>query len=267
VSHMRAIVERFAGRFKGDATYRLAAELTDRQLAAALWHRGFQLLRGATLPLLATKVCAPVLRGRRVVVEHAYAVSSGPGLILEDGVLLNALSREGIHLGRSVTIGRNASLVCTGVIARLGRGIRIGDRSAVGAGSFLGGQGGLTIGDDVLIGPGTHIFSENHNYADAERPIRTQGESRIGVTIGNDCWIGAGVIIVDGVDIGCGCVIAAGAVVTRSVPAFSVVAGVPARVISSRQSGPTVEASHAAARPPELPRHAASVEHRHPADR
>jgi acetyltransferase-like isoleucine patch superfamily enzyme len=264
---MRAIVERFAGRLKGDAAYRLAAELTDGQLAAALWHRGFQLLRGATLPLLTRHVRAPVLRGRRVIVEHAYAVSSGPGLILEDGVLLNALSRDGIQLGRNVTIGRNASLVCTGVIARLGRGIRIGDRSAVGAGSFLGGQGGLTIGDDVLIGPGTHIFSENHDYADAARPIRTQGESRIGVTIGNDCWIGAGVIIVDGVDIGRGCVIAAGAVVTRSVPAFSVIAGVPARVLSSRQPRATTEAPHDAVRLPELPQHAASTEHGHPADR
>ena len=53
----------------------------------------------------------------------------------------------------------------------------------------------------------------------------------------DDCWIGAGAMILDGVRIGRGCVIAAGAVVTRDMPAYSVVAGVPARVIKSRRPG------------------------------
>ena len=237
MSALQSAIERLVGRLKRDPGYRIAGEYSDRQLAVVLWHRGMQLVRGATLAMRARGVLQPVFRGRRVVVEHAYALSSGPGLILEDGVTISALSRDGIHLGRNVTIGRYAVLTCTGVLSNLGVGIRVGDRSAIGAGSFVGGQGGVSIGEDVIIGPGVRIFSENHNYDSLERPIRTQGETRLGVTIEDDCWIGASALILDGITVGNGCVIAAGAVVTKDVPAFSVVAGVPARVIRSRRQG------------------------------
>jgi acetyltransferase-like isoleucine patch superfamily enzyme len=199
-------------------------------------------LRGVLLTLRAGGVHGPVFRGRRVVVEHAYALTSGPGLILEDGASIIALSRDGIRLGRNVTIGRATTLTCTGVLARIGVGIVIGNRSAIGAGSFIGGQGGVTIGDDVIVGAGARIFSENHNYDALDRPIRAQGETRKGVVIGDDCWIGAGVTIVDGVSVGSGCVIAAGAVVTKNVAPNTVAAGVPARAIKSRRPDARTEA-------------------------
>jgi acetyltransferase-like isoleucine patch superfamily enzyme len=246
MSSLQRTVERVVARLKGDPTYRIAGAYDDRQLITVLWHRGWQLVRGLLLSIRARGVRRWVFRGRRVVVEHAYALVTGPGLILEDGVAINALSRDGIHLGRNVTIGRFAVLTCTGVLAHPGVGIRIGDRSAIGAGSFVGGQGGVSIGHDVIIGPGVRIFSENHNYELMDRPIRSQGETRRGVTIADDCWIGASVVIVDGVAIGTGCVIAAGAVVTRDVPPFCVAAGVPARTLRSRRmegdSAPTPEA-------------------------
>jgi acetyltransferase-like isoleucine patch superfamily enzyme len=249
MSGMQKMVERVVGRLKGDPHYRITGAYSDRQLLTVLWHRGWQLARGVTLSMRAHGVRRWVFRGRHVVVEHAYALVSGPGLILEDGVALNALSREGIELGRNVTIGRAAVLTCTGVLARPGVGIRIGDRSAIGAGCFVGGQGGISIGRDVIIGPGVRIFSENHNYESLDRPIRAQGETRSGVTIADDCWIGASAVIVDGVTIGTGCVIAAGAVVTRALPPFSVAAGVPARVLRSRR--PERESTSAPAPIPE----------------
>ena len=79
-------------------------------------------------------------------------------------MILNALSVNGIALGNNVTIAKNSVLQCTGVIAKKGEGIVIGNDSAVGAQSYLGGQGSIEIGDDVIMGPGVKIFSENHNY-------------------------------------------------------------------------------------------------------
>lgn len=235
MSALRSGIERLVARLKHDPDYRIGDGYRDGQLLTVVWHRGRQWLRGVPLRLRARGVRGAVFRGRRVVVEHAVSLAAGPGLILEDGVTVHALSRQGIVLGRNVTIGRGATLVCTGVLAELGAGIRIGDRSAVGAGSFLGGQGGIAIGDDVIMGPAVRIFSEDHRFDDTTRPIRAQGQTRSPVTIGNDCWIGAGATIVAGVTIGTGCVVAAAAVVTADLAPYSVAAGVPARAIRSRR--------------------------------
>jgi acetyltransferase-like isoleucine patch superfamily enzyme len=242
MSVLRSFVQSLVQRVKGDASYRIAGELSDRQLGTILWHRGRQWLRGIPLRVRARRVRGAVFRGRRAVVEHAYAFSSGPGLIIEDGALVNALSARGIAVGRTVTIARGATLTCTGVIAELGEGISIGDRSAVGAGSFVGGQGGIRIGSDVIMGPGVRIFSENHNHGDASVPIRAQGQTRAAVTIEDDCWVGAGATILAGVTVGRGTVIAACAVVACDIPAYSVAAGVPARVLRSRRPGEAVPA-------------------------
>ncbi len=249
MSALQQFVERLVGTLKNDPDYRIASGYTDRQLTTILWHRGRQVLRGLTLRLR-SGITGPVLRGRRVTIEHARQLVSGPSLILEDGVHLNALSSDGITLGTNVTIARHAVLTCTGVIAELGRGIRIGDRSAIGAYSFLGGQGGITIGTDVIMGAGVRIFSENHRFNDLEVAIRAQGTERLPVVIEDDCWIGAGATILAGVTIGTGCVIAASAVVTKDVPPYAVVAGVPARVVSSRR--PEAPKAEPVGRPPGL---------------
>ena len=96
-------------------------------------------------------------------------------------------------------------------------------------------RGGVKIGENVLIGNYVSMHSENHIFADTSIIINKQGVTHKGIIIGNDCWIGAKVTILDGARIGDGCVIAAGAVVTAgAIPAYSIVAGVPAKVIKSR---------------------------------
>jgi acetyltransferase-like isoleucine patch superfamily enzyme len=81
------------------------------------------------------------------------------------------------------------------------------------------------------------VFSENHNFSDLTINIKDQGVKRQAVNIGNNCWLGAGSTILAGVVIGNGCVIAAGSVVTKSIPENSIVAGVPAKIIKSRNIG------------------------------
>jgi len=172
--------------------------------------------------------------GRKVIVQHGYQFKAGRNLILEEGVHINALSEYGIVAGNNVTIAKYAILTCTGVIANKGMGIQIGNNSAIGAQSFLGGQGGIKIGNDVIMGPHVKVFSENHNYEHPTILIRKQGESRKGVVIDDNCWIGAGVIILDGVSIAKGCIVAAGSIVTKSIPENSIVMGIPAQVMKSR---------------------------------
>jgi acetyltransferase-like isoleucine patch superfamily enzyme len=110
-------------------------------------------------------------------------------------------------------------------------GIHLGRRTFVGEGSVMRGQGGITIGESVLFGPRTQVLAVDHVFADPERAIMDQGITAQGIVIEDNCWIGAGAIILDGVTVGRGSCVGAGAVLTKSVPPHSLVVGVPGRVI------------------------------------
>ncbi len=232
--HLQSLAERIIQKLKGDQSYQIDPSLSGRSFLNVLAYRLSDLARGSIRrPWMGGG--GPLFLGPGVRLRHPRLISVGRSCVIEEHVLIDALSRDGVRLGNNVTIARSAVIQCTGVIQKLGVGVTIGDNSAVGAFSFLGGQGGISIGQNVIMGPRVSIHSENHRYADVTRPIRLQGESRAGVMIDDDCWVGSGTIIVDGVRVGRGCVIAAGSVVTRDVSDYSVIAGVPARVIRSRK--------------------------------
>lgn len=113
--------------------------------------------------------------------------------------------------------------------------VSIGENTHVTNRCVIDGRGGLTIGNDVLIGYESIILTVMHRFDDPNMPIRLQGSIREPVMIGNDVWLGTRVIVLPGVTIGNGAVIAAGAVVTRDVPPFTVSGGVPAKVIGRRE--------------------------------
>jgi acetyltransferase-like isoleucine patch superfamily enzyme len=113
--------------------------------------------------------------------------------------------------------------------------IKIGKHTFVGSYVCLVGKS-ITIGEYCLIASQSGIYAANHNFADPTRKIRGQGFSFKGIVIEDDCWLGNGVRVVDGVTIGQGSVIGAGAVVTRDIPPYSIAVGVPARVVASRKS-------------------------------
>lgn len=116
--------------------------------------------------------------------------------------------------------------------AKISPDIKIGKNSMLGENSRI--YGGVTLGDNVLMGPDVKIYTRNHNIENRHIPIVEQGDSFKPVTIGDDVWIGANVIILPGVSIGTGSVIGAGSVVTKSVPEFKIVCGNPAMVKGSR---------------------------------
>ena len=137
----------------------------------------------------------------------------------------------GLVLGRRIASYTIVS--CTSHLSLYGEGFSIGDDSGIGDYGCIGAAGGVTIGNNVIMGQFVSFHSQEHEFGDPDLPIRRQGTSECGITIGDNCWVGARVTFLDGSCVPEGCVVAAGAVVGE-FPAFSVIAGIPARVIRSR---------------------------------
>jgi len=115
--------------------------------------------------------------------------------------------------------------------------IRCGDDVEIGVDNFLQASGGLVLGHRVITGPDVRIWTINHVFDDPGRPIAEQGYDYDPVFIGSDCWLGAGVFVMPGVELPEGCVVSAHSVVSRKkYPPFAILAGHPARVISRRDA-------------------------------
>jgi acetyltransferase-like isoleucine patch superfamily enzyme len=125
--------------------------------------------------------------------------------------------------------------VGSGVVFDPSGGAIVLERNAlVNVNSVVLGHGGVEVGEDALLGPGTTIVAANHTFDDRDRPIESQPVAASGVEVGRDVWIGANATVLDGVTVGEGAVVGAGSVVTDSVPPYTVVAGNPAEKISKR---------------------------------
>jgi acetyltransferase-like isoleucine patch superfamily enzyme len=236
MSLWRNLTNSLIQRLKRDPNYRLDPNLSLAGLWAIFAYRTPAYLRGKLYQFTFQRCAGNLFAGAHLTLRSRRLMRLGRSVILEDYVAIDALSQQGVTLGDNVTIARGTLIQCTGVVRNLGVGLQIGNNSAVGAFSFLGAQGGITIGSNVIMGPKVSFHAENHQFTRLDLPIRLQGESRQGICVQDDCWIGSGSIILDGVTIGEGSVVAAGSVVTKSVPPYSVVAGVPARMIKSRKN-------------------------------
>ena len=149
-----------------------------------------------------------------------------PGYKLFYALRFYAVSRVIKHCGHNVVIKNK----CT-----FGNSDRliVGNRSQLGQNARLGGT--ISIGDDVLMGPDIVMMAMSHEFSDIYIPINQQGSTEEKpITIGNDVWLGTRVIILPGVTIGDHSIVAAGAVVTKSFPPYSIIGGVPAKLIKTR---------------------------------
>lgn len=133
-----------------------------------------------------------------------------------------------IILGRWVHLG-------TGTKLRAHEGtLRIGDKVVFGGDTRVNCQLDIEIGAATLVADWVYIADFDHRFDDLDRPIKDQGLAKRPVRIGPDVWLGTKSTVTSGVTIGQGSVVGAHAVVTRDVPPYSVVGGVPARVLRNR---------------------------------
>ena len=174
------------------------------------------------------------LVGKGVKFQYFFNMQLGSKLKLGDYVCLNALGKNALVIGNNVSLGSYSQVIVSTSLNNLGKGITIGHHVGIGEFAYLGGGGGLSIGNNCIVGQYFSCHPENHNYQDNDMLIRRQGVTRQGISIGQNCWIGSKVTVLDGVTIGDNCVVAAGAVVTKSMPANCVIGGVPAKIIKSR---------------------------------
>lgn len=162
--------------------------------------------------------------GRRRPVQHLGAAFYN---MLVTGIPFHAvrqwyLRRFGMFIGRKVALLRGSTVISPA-------NIRIGDGCTIGFQCFLGGEGGLTIGDNVNISSFSAILGGYHDIHDPTfRSVLKP------VVIEDHAWLATRCVVTAGVRIGRGAVVAAGAVVTRDVPPYCVVGGVPARKIGER---------------------------------
>lgn len=210
-----------------------------KALLRAAWYLGGQ----KTQPGGAVRVPPLGYVAPSAVVPFPDRVELGEGVLLQPGAQLLCTGMPPYLQGSGrIVIGKESIVRENAFLQTYGGSIVIGADCTINPFCVLQGNGGITIGDSVLIAAHVQIFSANHVFDKPDARIRTQGERAAAVTIGNDVWLGAGAIILAGVTIGDGAVVAAGSVVNADVPPFTVAAGVPARVVKQRRAGEKVQA-------------------------
>lgn len=174
---------------------------------------------------------------RNVRLRFCSNIRLGHGSYIDESVYIHACP-GGVDIGPNTYLMHGAILHVYNFRGLPHAGIRIGRDSLIGEYTVIRGQGGVTIGDRVYTSPMTQLIAVNHVFADPQRPFIEQGITAQGIVIEDDVWLGANAVITDGVRVGKGAVVAASAVVTRDVPAHTVVAGIPAKVIREIDGSP-----------------------------
>lgn len=189
-------------------------------------------LRKTFYPSLFRQVGRGAVFGRNLTLRHPHKISLGDGAVIDENCCLDAKGGpdSGISIGAGVFIGRGSVLSCKG-----GR-IEIGDRTSLGLFCLIHSENLVRIGADGLIASFCYLVGGGaHRFDRSDIPINQQGVGAGEIRLGDDCWLGAGVQVLNGVTIGRGAVIGAGSLVNRDLPDWSVAVGSPARAVKHRR--------------------------------
>lgn len=163
----------------------------------------------------------------RLIVSKTYNLH--PKISVGSGTYIDSTARVKIINGGSITIGKNVTISCGVQILTWGADVHIDDNSQINPYAVI--HGGVKIGRNVMIASHCGIFPANHVFSDTNIPILLQGLSRKGIVIEENCWLGSGAKILDGVIVKHGTVVGANSVVVKSTEENSVWVGSPAKKI------------------------------------
>lgn len=230
---MRAFINKLVSKWKGHS-YQIDKSIPTSYLLKLLIGRAWMLMRGK---LSGIRNKGLLFFSWKATVKCRSKLSVGRSVTIDSGAYIDALSSDGLVFGNNVSVGRNTRITGTGNLQLVGKGMKLGNNVGLGTNSFYGCGGGIEIGDDTIIGDFVSFHAENHAFDTPGIPIRLQGVTRTGISIGKNCWIGAKATILDGAVVEDGCIIAAGAVVIAGrYAADTIYGGVPAKMIGKRLS-------------------------------
>jgi galactoside O-acetyltransferase len=169
----------------------------------------------------------PLFIGKRFKIIHPKNLHLGHHVWIRDDITINAYGS--MIIGNDCVIGERSELYSSG-----NKGLVIRNNVGIGKNCYIAQLGGpLRIGNNVLIADSVRIYTLSHKYDNPNMNIIDQGYTIDTIEIEDNVWIGSGAIIFNSVKIGKGSVIGANAVVTKSIPSYSLVGGVPAKIIRS----------------------------------
>ena len=212
---------------KSGKNYEIDSRIPNSLFVRVLFHRFIMLCRGFFY------LHQKVFLGKGCTIKNAQNICFGKNVTIEKHTVLDGYSIHKIVLGNFVKIGAYSNLNTTSHLSKYGVGLQMGNNSAIGDFTHFGAAGGITIGNDVIMGSYISFHSENHNFNDTSKLIREQGVTHKGISLGNNIWVGAKVTFLDGCIVGNNCVVAAGAVVNGVFPNNVVLGGVPAKILKT----------------------------------
>ncbi|MDZ7372499.1 MAG: acyltransferase [candidate division KSB1 bacterium] len=187
-------------------------------------------LRAKLYPLVLGRVGRNVTFGTNVVIRHPRKIEIGDNVVIDDNCVLDAKgwANQGIRIGNGVFLGRNTILSCkNGDIA-------IDDGANIGFNCEVFSAGSVRLGKNILVAAYSYFVGGTHTFARTDVPIIDQPREARGIEIGDNAWIGAHVVVLDGCRVGRDAIIGAGAVVNSDIPDYAIAVGMPARVVRSR---------------------------------
>ena len=164
---------------------------------------------------------------------YTHLLKSGKNLCLETGILIKGF--KNISIGCNCSITRNSSIYARNAILEIGNNFSLNSNSTIGAD-----KGEIYIGNDVIIAQNVVLRAADHNHESVDMPINKQGHIPGKITIRDGVWIGANSVITKNVIIGAKSIVAAGSVVTKDIPPYVIVGGVPAKLIRKRNNSEIV---------------------------